>query len=671
MTPFTNAGQAAAAEGLTDQAVWGSLHTASPASADNELVGGDYARAGIAVADWSTTVNRRENDVAVTFPLCTDDWLLPQYVGLWTAAVGGVLLTYGRIHPFPTTAPVTNQLVSFPAGAIMVGITPPWPLGLAGRAVVAGVTARMAVTVALPSPVSVAGRTVIAGVMARMAVSVAEVLSPVSIAGRAVIAGVTARMAVAVSELVAQAQACAASDILSTNVSVARRVVWKWDIAVSGFPYWLYQGGTVGGDLRTLRLRDGTCRVVLDGSTDLLSAWETNPLAFKVSAAGQPDLYVGGPADVSNITVDTAGVSYDFEPPTAKKTEIGDWVVAWVAAGEPAPTICFQAPESAVSMSAPVWASVPNISASVGDADEPVNLGTYASSGWPDADLTFSASSNNAGTAAVSVAGSTLTVDHGASGTATITVTATDPDGLESTQSFTVNVAAAISPVSIRGRAVIAGVTARADLSVTPPGTTALSGRAVVAGVTARMAVSVAAPSPVSLAGRAIVAGVAGRMAVTVAAPAGTTLSLPQSALTANDFNRLVWQDGTNGLGRVDDLVVGGGVSHLVSLWVHSGSDSQVTVRDVLTGSLSSSGPDLIPAWETFATAIVLHNDHISTDVVLPGPNNSGNTQQDNSNPYSWRPSPASQSEIGTWITAFRLLTTEQQDDTTVTLRAA
>ncbi|MXW17380.1 MAG: hypothetical protein F4Z83_07550 [Gemmatimonadetes bacterium] len=59
----------------------------------------------------------------------------------------------------------------------------------------------------------------------------------------------------------------------------------------------------------------------------------------------------------------------------------------------------------------------------------------------PDGDeLTFDASSSDASVAAASISGDALSVTAGVDGTATITVTATDPGGLFATQSFTVRV---------------------------------------------------------------------------------------------------------------------------------------------------------------------------------------------------------------------------------------
>ena len=69
----------------------------------------------------------------------------------------------------------------------------------------------------------------------------------------------------------------------------------------------------------------------------------------------------------------------------------------------------------------------------------------------PDGDiLTYTATSSNTGLATASVSGSTVTVNGVAEGSATITVTATDPGGLSATQSFDVTVDRANqSPVAV------------------------------------------------------------------------------------------------------------------------------------------------------------------------------------------------------------------------------
>ena len=82
--------------------------------------------------------------------------------------------------------------------------------------------------------------------------------------------------------------------------------------------------------------------------------------------------------------------------------------------------------------------SIPDLEVSVGDATE-VSLSEHFSD--PDGDeLSYGAESSDAGVAALSVSGDTLQVTGIARGSATVTVTATDPEGLSVGESFEANV---------------------------------------------------------------------------------------------------------------------------------------------------------------------------------------------------------------------------------------
>lgn len=98
-----------------------------------------------------------------------------------------------------------------------------------------------------------------------------------------------------------------------------------------------------------------------------------------------------------------------------------------------------QSVEVTVPNRAPVaTGTVPAQTVFVGDTAH-VDMATYFND--PDGDaLTYSAASSNAAATPVSVAGRVVSISAIAAGTATMTVTATDPDGLSAQQSFEVTV---------------------------------------------------------------------------------------------------------------------------------------------------------------------------------------------------------------------------------------
>ncbi|MCY3942730.1 MAG: Ig-like domain-containing protein [Gemmatimonadetes bacterium] len=100
---------------------------------------------------------------------------------------------------------------------------------------------------------------------------------------------------------------------------------------------------------------------------------------------------------------------------------VAPWVVG---CGEPQPPVAI--------------GGMPKLTVEVGST-ETVNLAGYFSDPEGDA-LTYTASSSNTSIATVSVSGATAHVKGIAAGNATVTVTATDPDGLSADQAFTVTV---------------------------------------------------------------------------------------------------------------------------------------------------------------------------------------------------------------------------------------
>ena len=86
--------------------------------------------------------------------------------------------------------------------------------------------------------------------------------------------------------------------------------------------------------------------------------------------------------------------------------------------------------------------AIPSQTLSIGGAPASVDVARYFTD--PDADvLTYSASSNRTGIVTARAAGSTVTLTPLAAGSATVTVTARDPDGASATQSVAVTVTSA------------------------------------------------------------------------------------------------------------------------------------------------------------------------------------------------------------------------------------
>ena len=151
---------------------------------------------------------------------------------------------------------------------------------------------------------------------------------------------------------------------------------------------------------------------------------------------------------------------------------------------------------------------------------------------------------------------------------------------------------------------------------------------------------------------------------------ARVTIPLPFASVNLSTAVRLSWRDLDNGLGLVTSLRSTGVESWLTDFFIRDEPDSEFALRigDSLPDNVSRNGQDLTNAWETYASAITLQNDHIAIDLVLPGPRNISNDFIDALETYSWRPPAAKFAEAGTWITAWRALTDSQKDDTRVIL---
>ena len=158
--------------------------------------------------------------------------------------------------------------------------------------------------------------------------------------------------------------------------------------------------------------------------------------------------------DVSSSFSDPDGDSLTFEavssdPATAGVAVYGDTVaISGVARGEATITVTASDPggltatqvfQVVVPNRAPVTAST--IPGQTVDSGETVGVDISSYFSDPDGDsLTYGAVSSDPATAGVAVFGTTVAISGVARGEATITVTATDPDGLTAQSAFPVDV---------------------------------------------------------------------------------------------------------------------------------------------------------------------------------------------------------------------------------------
>ena len=102
------------------------------------------------------------------------------------------------------------------------------------------------------------------------------------------------------------------------------------------------------------------------------------------------------------------------------------------------------------------------------------------------------------------------------------------------------------------------------------------------------------------------------------------------------------------------------------------GNDTQgdhLFIADSLPDTLAfDNGEELSPAWEVSEAAFTFQNDHITDDLVEPGPNHSSNEFAATTEVYVWNKSAANRALAQTWITAWRALTDAQKNDTRVIL---
>lgn len=105
-----------------------SLHTANPTDPGSgaEVSGGSYARVqrDASDANWSApdaTGGLTANVAALTFPTPSANWGVVTHFGVWDAASGGNLLTYGALNT-PKTINNGDPAPEFGAGTLSITV---------------------------------------------------------------------------------------------------------------------------------------------------------------------------------------------------------------------------------------------------------------------------------------------------------------------------------------------------------------------------------------------------------------------------------------------------------------------------------------------------------------------------------------------------------------------
>ncbi len=231
----------------------------------------------------------------------------------------------------------------------------------------------------------------------------------------------------------------------------------------------------IGSTLTITAVDEGSGTVTVT-ATDSLNATATQTFSLKVLPNSDPAAVGTIPAQTVSVTetARTVDVSSYFSDPDGNPltysaassdtsiatASVSEATVSITGVATGSATITVTATDTAnatatqnisvtiIANRAPVrTATIPTQTVSLSGSAVTVDLGSYFSD--PDGNpLTYSATSSNVSKATVSVSGSTLTITAVATGSATITVNATDPSNAGTQQSFSVSVVSNRSPIS-------------------------------------------------------------------------------------------------------------------------------------------------------------------------------------------------------------------------------
>ena len=118
--PITDAGATLMFNGgLLTATTYLGLHTGQP-TVGNEFSGDAYARADLALADWSFA-NNVATLGAESFPTPTGTWGDPTHYGIWSAATGEMLIAWTALSNNPREI-TTGFTVAVADGAISITV---------------------------------------------------------------------------------------------------------------------------------------------------------------------------------------------------------------------------------------------------------------------------------------------------------------------------------------------------------------------------------------------------------------------------------------------------------------------------------------------------------------------------------------------------------------------
>ena len=133
--------------------------------------------------------------------------------------------------------------------------------------------------------------------------------------------------------------------------------------------------------------------------------------------------------------------------------------------------------------------------------------------------------------------------------------------------------------------------------------------------------------------------------------PEGTipsTFTSTSQTVDLEAFSNIAWA-GSVALNA--DLIDGGGPAFLREIRQTLGGLTEIRLSAEADGTPADAGPDFIASLETARSFMTLTEASAGT-IVMQGPNRSGNTTRDSTEPYRWGPPTAEATALNTWLNA-------------------